>query len=310
MKYYLGVDAGGTKTHTIIANENDEICGEYTSGPGNASSIGIEAAIENIFESIIAAKLKAEKTVGEKELHITASCVGLAGLDSDEDRNSLTIVLEKLFDKLQLNAPTIVNDIQIGLKSATENKNALAIICGTGSNCFAQNEEGKTVWVGGLEYLLSDEASGYYMGYKALHLAVKSYDGRVEKTTLEGAITKELNVPNMRAAKNVVHQFKKKDFAHLTYLIFDAYRQGDWAAKKIVEETVDEAYLMIKTAADKLAYTKTFDVVYIGGLFENSNFAILLSDKIKESYPLANIIFHKRVPAWGAIEIAKLNSYS
>ncbi len=305
MKYYLGVDAGGTKTHTIIVDEVDHILGEYTSGPGNPTSIGIEAAIDNIFESIIAAKLKAEKETGIKNISIISSCIGLAGLDTDKDRETLTNVLEKLFNKLHLDPPVILNDIQIGLKSASDNKNAVAIICGTGSNCFGHNAQGEEVRVGGLEYLLSDEASGYYMGYKALRLAAKSYDGRVQKTALEELITKELKVDNMREAKNIVQNFTKKDFAALVYLIFDACRHNDWAALQIVDETVEEGFLMIHTAAKKLNFTDNFDVVYIGGLFENSNFNKKMTDKIQKEFPLANVILHNRTPAWGAVKIAR-----
>ncbi len=306
MKYYLGVDAGGTKTHTIIVNENDEVIGEYTSGSGNHTAVGLEKALDNIFESIIAAKLKAEKTIKD-ELTVSGSCAGLAGLDTDKDREVLTNVLDKLFYKLGLKAPIIVNDTQIGLRSATDNKNAMVIICGTGSNCYARNEEGKEVRVGGLEYILSDEASGYAMGSKALHFAAKSFDGRVKKTMLEDMIIEKLQVTNMREAKNIVHGYEKRDFANLVYLIFDAYRQDDWAAKQIVEETVKEGFVMVKTAADKLDYQKPFDVVYIGGLFENTNFAKKMSDRIKAEYPLANIIIHDRAPAWGAIKMAKEN---
>ncbi|MDQ3099023.1 MAG: hypothetical protein M3Q44_04735 [bacterium] len=305
MNYYLGVDAGGTKTHTLIVDENDQIVGEYTSGPGNPTSIGIEEAIDNIFESIIAAKLKAEQGTGRKQLPIISSCIGLAGLDTDKDKVILTSVLEKLFYKLKLKTPIIVNDVQIGLKSATDNKNAMAIICGTGSNLFGQNDQGKEVKVGGLEYLLSDEASGYYIGYKALRLAAKSYDGRVKKSVLEDLIVSELQVENMRDAKNIVQNYKKKDFAHLVYIVFEAFRQGDWGAIQIVNETVEEGFLMIKTAVDKLKYTKSFDIVYIGGLFENTNFATKMSEKIHSEFPLANIIFHKKAPAWGAIQMAK-----
>lgn len=304
MKYYLGVDAGGTKTHTIIVNDKDEIIGEYTSGSGNHTAVGLEKALDNIFESIIAAKLKAEKTAKE-ELTIAGSCVGLAGLDTDKDREVVTHVLDKLFNKLRLVPPIIVNDTQIGLRSATDNKNAMVIICGTGSNCFAQSDEGKELRVGGLEYILSDEASGYAMGSKALHFAAKSFDGRVKKTMLEEMIVEKLQVKNMREAKNVVHTYQKRDFAGLVYLIFEAYRQDDWAAKEIVEETVEEGFLMVKTAANKLNYQKPFDIVYIGGLFENTNFTKKMSDRIKNEFPLATIILHERTPAWGAIQMAK-----
>jgi N-acetylglucosamine kinase-like BadF-type ATPase len=40
MRCYLGIDAGGTKTHTLIANEAGESVGFRLAGPGTWESIG------------------------------------------------------------------------------------------------------------------------------------------------------------------------------------------------------------------------------------------------------------------------------
>lgn len=305
MKYYLGIDAGGTKTHTIIVNENDQIVGSHTSGAGNPTSAGIDGALDNIFESIISAKLQAENNTNNHDISIVGSCIGIAGLDTEKDKQILSSLLEKLFYRIQLDAPVIVNDIQIGIRSATDSKNSMGLICGTGSNCYAQNENGEVVRVGGLEYILSDEASGYNMGHLALRYSAKSYDGRLKKTILEKLITNKLNVVNMREAKNIVMNYKKRDFGQLVPLVFDAAKQSDWAALEIVGSVINEGFLMVKTAVNKIKYNGTFDLVYIGGLFENELFSGQISEKISTEFPNAKIIFHDKSPAWGAIKIAK-----
>ncbi|HEY5903436.1 MAG TPA: hypothetical protein VIU39_12840, partial [Anaerolineales bacterium] len=40
--YYLGVDAGGTKTHALVADDRGRAAGFATGGPGNWQSVGFD----------------------------------------------------------------------------------------------------------------------------------------------------------------------------------------------------------------------------------------------------------------------------
>jgi len=59
-------------------------------------------------------------------------------------------------------------DYVLGVDGGSDSKNGIMIICGTGSNCFGVNEEGKEAKVNGWDYILGDEGSGYEIGIKAL----------------------------------------------------------------------------------------------------------------------------------------------
>ena len=43
-QFFLGIDAGGTKTHALIADENGRAAGFGSGGPGNWQSVGFEAS--------------------------------------------------------------------------------------------------------------------------------------------------------------------------------------------------------------------------------------------------------------------------
>ncbi|MDF2652843.1 MAG: ATPase [Paenibacillus sp.] len=51
MKYYLGVDAGGSKTYTLVTDEHGHIIGKGHSGNGN-HQLGVEQALRNITNSV------------------------------------------------------------------------------------------------------------------------------------------------------------------------------------------------------------------------------------------------------------------
>ncbi len=52
--YYIGVDAGGTKTYTAIVDQKQKIIFEYKNGPGNIA-VAYDEAKTNILAGIKAA---------------------------------------------------------------------------------------------------------------------------------------------------------------------------------------------------------------------------------------------------------------
>ena len=50
-QYFLGLDAGGTKTHALIANETGQVLGFAQEGPGNWQSVGFDNQ-RDVFKSI------------------------------------------------------------------------------------------------------------------------------------------------------------------------------------------------------------------------------------------------------------------
>jgi len=83
-------------------------------------------------------------------------CFGLAGNESEEDTKIYKeIIFNNVIERyLDRNKIIIGNDTRIGLAAGSDSKNVIMIICGTGSNCFGINEEGKEVKVNGWDFIL------------------------------------------------------------------------------------------------------------------------------------------------------------
>jgi N-acetylglucosamine kinase-like BadF-type ATPase len=77
---FLGIDAGGTKTHALLADESGAVLGFGHAGPGNWEGVGLDGTYRALHE----ATREALAHVGA----VTAAAYGLGGLDwsSDEER--------------------------------------------------------------------------------------------------------------------------------------------------------------------------------------------------------------------------------
>jgi len=151
LDYILGVDGGGTKTIVQVADLSGEVIAESESGSSNYKSVGIKIAKENINKAISKA---IDMLDNLKKFTFKSACFGLSGNDSCEDRNIYhKIIFEsKIKDYLSSAKTIICNDTRIGLAAGSNSKNGVMIICGTGSNCYGTNEEGKEAKVGGWDY--------------------------------------------------------------------------------------------------------------------------------------------------------------
>src|SRR5690606_13048274 len=137
---------------------------------------------------------------------IDAAVMGLAGMDTPREHEQALAVFSNVLSGYTLRSFTLVNDVEIALEVGTDNPNALAIIADTGSNCFGRNAAGDTAKTGGMDFLLSDQGSGYEIGRYVLRSAVKSFDGRDEKSILENLVCEHFHINSIRDLKDAVHQ--------------------------------------------------------------------------------------------------------
>lgn len=302
MEYVLAVDGGGTKTHVWCADLTGRVVGEGLAGPTNLTATSVGAASLNLVEGIRQATQ--QLPTGWK---IQKLAMGLAGVDTDQEIDEAKTVFKEALGYLDIAELTIVNDIVAALRSGTDKANAIAIIAGTGSNCFGQNADGQTAKVGGMDFLLTDEGSGYAIGLKVLHAAVKSFDGRREHSQLETLVTKYFQVPSVAELKNVLYHplIGKAEIAQLTHVCAEAFANGDIAAKEIFDQTVTDLQEMIRTVATKLALTgKEVDCVLVGGVFEIQYISEAIQKSVQAICPQAHIIFPTQPPVAGALKIA------
>ena len=113
MRYFLGVDIGGTKSHALLSDEDGNALGFAEAGPGNHEVVGY-AGLRQVLEAITAG---ATQMVGIPRAAIAGAGFGVAGYDWPSE---LPSTLEAIAP-LGLTCPVAaVNDTIIGLLAGAE----------------------------------------------------------------------------------------------------------------------------------------------------------------------------------------------
>ena len=307
MDYILGVDGGGTRTIVQVADLSGEVVAESESGSSNYKSVGIKIAKENINKAVFKV---IDLLNNSKEFTFKNACFGLSGNDSCEDRDIYHKIIfnSKIKDYLNPASTIICNDTRIGLAAGSNSKNGIMIICGTGSNCYGINEEGKEAKVNGWDYILGDEGSGYAVGIKALRALMKAYDGRGENTLLFKTILEDLNIKNVSELIRwaYIDSFSKDKIAAIAKTVCRTAEMGDRISIKILEEEAMEAINSVTVVANKLNIAdKKFDLVFVGNLFKcEKYFKSVLMKKLKSKFTQINFMPLTEKPVEGAIKLA------
>ncbi|MDH5533106.1 MAG: hypothetical protein OEX81_01625 [Candidatus Pacebacteria bacterium] len=302
MNYFLAIDGGGTKTRVLCADENGEVVGEGLSGPTSLTVSNLGAASFALREGIRQATQNLPPGFTIKKL-----VMGLAGIDTEIEKKKTEESFRHVLSDFQIEEFQFMNDIYIALRTASDSNDALAIISGTGSNCFGLNSEGQTHKTGGLDYIISDQGSGYEIGLSVLQMAAKSYDGRAPKSLLEQKVNSYFQTASIPDLKQSVYNpvLSKMQIAALAKLAFEATAEGDAAAKSIIDKAGEELFIMAKVVIEKLGLNnRPADCVFAGKVLLNDYMKQLVSGKLSQAFPTLNIVIPTKDPVYGALRIA------
>ncbi|MRR31244.1 hypothetical protein EG834_13180, partial [bacterium] len=127
------MDVGSTKTHALVVDETGEVLGFGKGGPGNHECVGYQGFVEAVRMAVHASLLDAGITI--HDLH--GAGFGISGYDWSSERP----VFLNLLNDLGLNCPyEIVNDTCLGLLAGTNRGWGIAVVAGTGCNCWGWTE--------------------------------------------------------------------------------------------------------------------------------------------------------------------------
>lgn len=302
MKYIIGIDGGGTKTECAVADLSGKVLHKTFGKPSNFLTIGIDAAVENLFELIEGALFKIGADFGAVEMLL----IGTTGAGREEDAGAL----EKKFNDFTMGegiiikSVKVVSDARIALEGAFNGNTGSILIVGTGSILFGKDKNGLIHRNGGFGRMIGDEGSGYSIGRKSLAAVAKELDGR-SKTTL---MTQLLNIKySISSGPDLITNVYKNNFdiASVAPLVLSAASDGDTVALQILDEEADELLLHINAVMKKMK-SKKLELAFVGSLITNKNiYSNLLRRKIAKNLPSIKIKEPDSTPVEGAILLAK-----
>lgn len=299
---YLGIDGGGTKTDAICADRQGNILGTGQSGPTNLTSTNVGAASFNLKEAV---RQALQKLTDEYEIDTAA--MGLAGIDIEEEYNQAYAAFREILNQFRVKNFTLYHDSQIALANASAQANAVVLIAGTGSACLGRNERGETAKAGGMDYLLTDQGSGYDIGRHVLREAIKSYDGRRPKTILEEMVKQHFRIDSLEKLKLHLYQppISKVEVAELAEVCDQAFQKGDAAAQQIFYWAQGELILLVQSVVRRLQLDQqAFDLVMAGSILGLTHVRAPIVTRLQSIYPLMSAIMPEKPAAHGALKLA------
>ena len=249
MKTILAVDAGGTKTHAALLDEQNHILSTADTGAGNPT-LDYTAAVANIAKAIADCMPMAQDGV-------QAIVVGAAGAGACE---------EALKADLQARFPIpvwVTTDGILATYGALEDRDGLLLISGTGS-LIQGKKQGVLSRMGGWGHLLGEYGSGAAIGYRLLTALAEAIDLDKPVPALQEAVFATLGVSDRYAMTAYVYSHPKSDIARLAPVADRLAQAGDIHAKAVL---MTEAHTLAGHTANlyqKLGFT-TEEIHVTGG---------------------------------------------
>lgn len=231
MRYFAGIDGGGSQTSVALVDETGCVAGTGTRGPANPRSLAVEPAAENIAGAVRDALAAAGATLGD----LAGICACLAGLDTELDLPVPRLALAQLgYDGLAI----LENDVVGAWAATTEGAPGIVVASGTGSTALGMNARGELWRTDGWDYLLGDAGSGYAIGRAGIQTAMKALDGRHGPTLLARELGARFGVRDGTEKRRLVDRgpFGKLEIASFAVHVSRAADDGDEVAREILAQ--------------------------------------------------------------------------
>jgi N-acetylglucosamine kinase-like BadF-type ATPase len=296
MKYYLGIDIGGSKSHALIADQNGRVTGWGQGGSGNHESVGMDG-LRQVLQEVTQ---QAVASAGIQPAQIAGAGFGMAGYDWPFQRPMMMEVIESL----GLTAPfELVNDTLITLLAGASQGWGVAVVAGTSNNCRGwrpNRTEGRMVghgaWMG--EYGGADE-----LVLKAVHAVAADWSRRGPATRLSEIF------PGLVGARDLTDFIEGLAVGRILLsgetapLIFEVAEEGDAVAKELIRWTGTELGSLAIGVIRQLDFgSLEFDLVLGGSIFKGSPVVMqAVADTVLPEAPGARLIRLSVPPVVGGV---------
>ncbi|RQU86633.1 BadF/BadG/BcrA/BcrD ATPase family protein [Burkholderia cenocepacia] len=247
--FAIGIDGGGTGTRAVLADRHGR---ELAQGRGGPSGLGL--GIERAWASIGAACADAFTQAGLAfDWSQCALGCGLAGVNN-------AAWLAAFRAQAPLGALAIESDAYTTVVGAHGGAPGLIVALGTGSIAAALDAAGACRIAGGFGFPSGDEASGAWLGVRALAYAQQALDGRVSRDAFATALLAETGAQDRDALVQWSCDANQTIYARLAPIVF-AHRTHP-VAGALIAQAGDEIGKMI----DALDPQQALPVALCGGL--------------------------------------------
>ncbi len=278
MKYYIGVDGGGTKTAYALFDENKNLI-DLVKGPGSNHENyenGFDDAAPLIWNGIN----DLLKTTGKSLEDISFTLMGLAGIDHQFQH-------DEMFKRLQdygLKNFEIYNDGFIVVKAGSTGVAAIGFNCGTGTCCNAIDNDGKMLQLAGLGEFSGDIGNGHWIAEQTYKMAYDDVYLGLKKTAVTKMIFDEYGLKCKEDFLALVSKFEEEDadpfIMRLIDFFFDAAKINDEAVLNVIDMMAERGTALINAHLNTLNFTDDTVEVVLSGSMHTKPFAEIYADAL------------------------------
>ncbi|NUM44095.1 MAG: ATPase [Anaerolineales bacterium] len=309
MNYYLGIDIGATKSHALIADETGQAVGFGTAGPGNHEVVGYDGLIAVLNDITTQAVARA----GISRADIAGAGFGVAGYDWPSEREPTLEAIATLGLACPVEA---VNDTVIGLLAGASEGWGIAVVMGTGENCWGWDQDRRTGHVTGNGGYFGEFGGSGTVVMRAVQAVSKAWSLRGPQTALTEAFCRKTGAKDADDLLEGIVLERYHLHAGYAPLVFQTAHAGDEVAKKAIAWAGEQlADLAIGVIHQLNFEDREFEIVLTGSLYEGGS---LILDPMKNAIwqvaPRAKFVRLNAPPVVGGVllgmEMGGVNGYA
>jgi glucosamine kinase len=264
MSFFLALDAGGTKTDYMLADETRELARVRT---GSIKRMRVDAATAS--QNLDSALLQLTAQTGISMASITRTCIGTAG-------ESVPLVrdwLQAAFSARVGGGLLILGDVEIALEAAFPGHAGVLALAGTGSNVVGRTNGGLLLTAGGWGPTLADQGSGHRIGVESLRAIFLAKD-QERQTLLLSAVMEFWKLPSLDSLIEYANSQPAPDFSKLTGVVVRCAELGDEIALAVLRQQGEELAYLIQLVIRRLRLHSnepewTPPMAFTGSILEN-----------------------------------------
>jgi N-acetylglucosamine kinase-like BadF-type ATPase len=296
MAFYLGFDAGGTKTDCALADET-HILARAQNGSIKPLRVSAEQAETNMRDLL--KEISCQSGVDLKQ--VAVSCVGTAGVRLPQTREWMQQIISRYAGGEIL----VCGDEATALDAGFPGQAGVLVIGGTGSNILGRTSYGETFNVGGWGPVLGDEGSGYWIGLESLKAACRAHDFQ-RHTMILDRVMRFWSAPTIGDVVNIATSTPAPDFSQLAPLVVECAEAGDAVALEVLNLG---GRILGECAAHALHRLRALEpdapvpsVAYVGGILKGVSFVReSMIETIHQNFPMVKVLPEAVDPVIGAL---------
>lgn len=225
--YLIGVDGGGTACRAVICDLQDVWLAEVIGGAANFTTDPV-GTIENVRAVIDEAAAKA--SLSPDDIASSVVHVGLAGVMSACDS-------DKVVAALPFRNVVVSDDRQTFIAGALGDRDGVLAAIGTGTIVAARSKD-SVRFFGGWGFQLADQASGAWLGKKALGRVLLAHDGLVAPSGLTISLAERFG-DDPGGIIAFARTAQPKDYAAFAPAVIDSAQNGDPNGLALMHQAAD-----------------------------------------------------------------------